>query len=153
MFDIILFLVIILCGLVIGSLLEKKHYTSIIEREKKYKNIIIVSDNDLKGAKNIDWDGVLMSGWTAVSIDAFKKLMAGFVNFFGGRVKSYESLVDRARREAILRLKEKAKSGWYNCLANLRVETSSITKNAKQSVWSVEAFAYATAIKLTQAWK
>jgi uncharacterized protein YbjQ (UPF0145 family) len=73
-------------------------------------------------------DQLLLSEGTVVSIDYFKKLMAWFVNIFGGRMKSYESLVDRARREAVLRVKEKAAADGYNCLANLRIETSSITK-------------------------
>ena len=150
MFEIIVFVCITGCGLIFGTIIEKRHYTSIIEREEKFKNIIILSDTDLKEAGTTEGDGMLMTGGTAVSIDAFKKLMAGFVNLFGGRVKSYESLIDRARRESILRLKEKAYEGNYNAIINLRIETSSITKNAKQSIGSIEAFAYATAIKLTQ---
>ncbi|MFT6733724.1 MAG: hypothetical protein ACJAS9_001914 [Polaribacter sp.] len=40
-------------------------------------------------------------------MDYFKRFLAGLRNIFGGRVVTYESLVDRARREAILRMKEK----------------------------------------------
>jgi len=63
-------------------------------------------------------------------------------------MKAYESLVDRARREAILKVKQKAEEAGYNCIVNLRIETSSISKNAKKSVGSVEALAYATAIRV-----
>lgn len=153
MFEILFFIGITACGLIFGSIIEKRHYSSIQEREQKFKNIVILSDTDLKEAGNTEWNGIMMTGGTAVSIDAFKKLMAGFVNLFGGRVKSYESLIDRARREAILRLKQKAYDAEYNAIINLRVETSSITKNAKQSVGSVEAFAYGTAVKLIHIWK
>lgn len=64
-------------------------------------------------------------------------------------MKAYESLVDRARREAVLKVKQKAEESGYNCIVNLRIETSSISKNAKQTVGSVEAMAYATAIRLS----
>lgn len=90
----------------------------------------------------------MCTGGTVVAIDAFKKLMAGFVNIFGGKMKAYESLVDRARREVILKVKEKAERAGYNAIVNLRIETSSISKNAKKTVGSVEALAYATAIRL-----
>ena len=153
MFDILLFLWATVCGIIFGTLIEKKHYRSIIEREQRFKNIIILSDKDLQQAGKVEQWGVLITGGTAISIDAFKKLMAYFVNLFGGRVKSYESLIDRARREAVLRLKEQADNAEYNAIVNLRIETSSITKNAQQNVGSVEALAYGTAVKIDTSWK
>lgn len=151
--ELIIFLVITALWLFFGKHIEKKHYASIVEREETYKNIVVLSDKDLQGIKNVEGDGVMMSEGTVVSIDAFKKLMAAFVNLFGGRMKAYESLVDRARREAVLKLKQSAHEAGNNCIANLRIETSSISKNAKQTVGSVEAMAYGTAIKLLPAWK
>lgn len=151
--ELILFIIITACGLFFGKHIEKKHYASIKEREEKYKNVVVLSDKDLQNIKNVEGDGVLMEEGTVVSIDAFKKLMAAFVNLFGGRMKAYESLVDRARREAILKLKESAVSAGYNCIANLRIETSSISKNAKQNVGAVEAMAYGSALKLISTWK
>jgi len=34
----------------------------------------------------------------------------------------------------ILKVKEKAENAGYNAIVNLRIETSSISKNAKQSI-------------------
>ena len=146
--DFIIFLVVIMCGLFFGKRAEKKHYKSIIEREEKYKHVVVLSDKDAKNVSGIQWDGVLVTGSTVVSIDAFKKLMAGFVNIFGWRMKAYETLVDRARREAILKAKEQVVASGYNCLINLRVETSSISKSTKKAVGAVEAIAYGTALKI-----
>ena len=144
----IIFLIVLLLGLVFWKLAEKKHYKSIVEREEKYKDIAVISDRDLRAIKSIKAIGQMQTGGTVVAIDSFKKLMAGFVNIFGWKMKSYESLLDRARREATLQVKEKAFNKWCNCLVNLRIETSSITKNAKQKIWSVEAMAYATIAKI-----
>ncbi len=151
--EFIIFLILVACGLIFGKIAEKKHYKSILEREEKYKNIVILSDKDLKNIKNIEGEGVLITRGPVVSIDFFKKLMSAFVNFFGGRMKSYETLLDRARREVILQVKQKTMEAWYNCVANLRIETSSISKNARQNVGAVEAMAYATAVKITSPWK
>lgn len=151
--EFIIFLILVACGLIFGKMAEKKHYKSILEREEKTKNIVVLSDKTLKWIKNTSWETILITAGTVIAIDYFKKLMSSFVNFFGGRMKSYEILLDRARREATIQVKEKAIANWYNCIANLRIETSSISKNAKQNVWAVEAMAYATAVKITPAWK
>lgn len=62
---------------------------------------------------------------------------------FGGNVTVYETLIDRARREAILRMKSNASNA--SEIINIRIETSSISKNAK-SIGSIEVLAYGTAI-------
>jgi uncharacterized protein YbjQ (UPF0145 family) len=52
--------------------------------------------------------------------------------------------LDRARREAILRMKESCKKA--DEIINLRIETSSISKGRGRSIGSVEVLAYATAL-------
>lgn len=151
--EFLIFIIVIALGLFFGKRNEKKHYASILEREGKYKNIIVLSDKDLRRVKNTQGEWLLITEGTVVSIDAFKKLMASFVNLFGGRMKAYESLVDRARREAILKVKEQAAKAGCNIISNLRLETSSISKSAKQSVGAVEALAYATALRVENTWK
>ena len=146
--DFIIFIIILLLWLFFGKRAEKKHYASILEREERYKHIPILSDKDTRLLEGIEGVWVLCTWGTVVSIDAFKKLMATFVNIFWGKMKAYESLVDRARREVILKVKQKAQEAWYNTIINLRIETSSISKSAKSNVGSVEALAYATAIRI-----
>ena len=63
-------------------------------------------------------------------------------------MKVYESLLDRARRDTIVKVKKQAKAAWYNAIANLRIETSSISKWNKWKIWSIEVLAYATGIKI-----
>jgi len=43
----------------------------------------VISDRDLRSIKSIKAVGQLQTGGTVVAIDAFKKLMASFVNIFG----------------------------------------------------------------------
>ena len=68
----------------------------------------------------------------------------------GGRVTSYENLIDRARREAVLRMKEKAKTLGANYVFNVKMETSSISKGKRESIGSVEVLAYGTAVIQTR---
>ena len=76
-------------------------------------------------------------------------LQVGLRNIFGGEVRSLETLLDRARREAVLRLKESCPDA--DIIVNLRLDTSSIS-GAKpdpnnKSVVSVEVIASGTAIR------
>ena len=71
---------------------------------------------------------MLVNGSMVVSIDYFKRIFAKLRNFFGGNVQSYETLIDRARSEAVLRMKESCPDA--DMIINLRLATSSITKGA-----------------------
>ena len=89
----------------------------------------------------------LVSGSAVISIDYFKRLLASLRNIFGGTIKSYESLLDRARREALLRMRESAPDA--GVIVNVRIETASIGRRAnKKGVGCVEAIAYGTALML-----
>ncbi|PIE85173.1 hypothetical protein CSA08_03455 [Candidatus Gracilibacteria bacterium] len=146
MFDLIYLLLLLFLGYGFGTYLEKKHYKRIKIDENELKNIVILSKRD---AKEIQLEGTkLLNGNVVISIDFFKKFVAGFINFFGGKIVVYETLLDRARREAIIRVKKQAKNLGYNCLINLRLETSSISKGTKGNVGSIEVLAYATATKM-----
>lgn len=143
--DITFIIVPLALGYFVGKYVEKKHYASIRKREQELAFIPTIA---LKHPLNPDLvkQSRLVSGSVVISIDHFKRLLASLRNIFGGNVASYESLIDRARREAVLRMKEQA--GDADEIINLRIETSSISKNSKKgSIGSVEAFAYGTALK------
>jgi uncharacterized protein YbjQ (UPF0145 family) len=143
MYDIGFFASLLVIGYISGTFIEKRHYKSIKEREEELKTLPTIM---LK--KPLNEEGIkscrLVNGSVVISIDYFKKFLASLINFFGGNISSYETLIDRARREAILRLKEDATGAAE--IINLRIETSSITKNTNSNVGAVEVLAYGTAI-------
>lgn len=143
MIDIIIILTLLLLGYIFGSIAERNHYKSIREREEKFKNLPTIALKTPLHPDNIT-KSRLVAGNVVISIDYFKRLLAGLKNIFGGNVTSYETLIDRARREAVLRLKEDAKGA--SEIINLKLETSSISKNTQGNIGSIEIFAYATAI-------
>jgi len=61
---------------------------------------------------------------------------------------SYESLIDRGRREAILRMKQEARKLNADYVFNIKMETSSISKGGGNSIGSVEVLAYGTAVMI-----
>jgi uncharacterized protein YbjQ (UPF0145 family) len=137
-------LLIIVIGLITGSALERRHYRSIDEREKQYGNLPVLNTRKYPTDRPVS-QARFVSGSVVISYDYFKRFIAGLRMIFGGEVKSYVSLVDRGRREAILRMKEKCADA--DLIVNLRIETSSISKGKKKkSIGSVEVFAYGTAL-------
>ena len=142
--EFIIFIILMGTGYFFGSMAEKKHYKSIMEREQLYLRLPTTNSKRPMGTLPPVRESKLVTGSVVISVDYFKRILAGLRNFFGGNVTSYETLVDRARREAILRMKESCPNATQ--LINLRIETSSIAKGAKQQVGSVEVLAYGTAI-------
>jgi uncharacterized protein YbjQ (UPF0145 family) len=144
MYDLILFLALIATGFIVGQVLERRHFRSIEERELALVNLITTNSKRPVGELGTVAEVRLVQGNTVVSVDYFKRMLAALRNFFGGNVRAYETLVDRARREAILRLKESCPDA--SQIINLRIETSSIYKGKGKQVGSVEVLAYATAL-------
>ena len=127
----------------IGSYREKRHYQSIIKRENELNSLPAVN---LKKIPAGHYSHELVMGNVTISVDYFKRFLAALHAFFGGRVTSYETLLDRSRREAILRMKEMAKEKQAALILNVRYETVSIFKGAGKSIGSVEVLAYGTAL-------
>ncbi len=137
-------------GLAVGSYNEQRHIKSLRKRERATRSVEL---NNLKKVSIPNCDILeqrLAIGGTVVSIDYFKLITTAIKSLFGGRLKGVESLISRARREAVLRMKEDALD--YNLIVNVRIETSSISNDiGRRSVGSIEVLAYGTAIKTKEA--
>jgi len=145
MIDIVIFLSLMALGYFFGQYFERRHYRSIIKREKDTLRLpLLTMKTTPSGLKRCN--AALVAGNVVVSVDYFKRFLAGLRAIIGGRVKSYESLIDRARREAILRMKEQAIDKGAVVVTNVRIETSSISKGRRQAIGSIEVLAYGTAI-------
>jgi len=144
MYDLLIFLILLSLGYVFGKWAESKHYKSIIEREEEL-NVLPAIASRFPPAKD-KYDQELVMGSVVLSVDYFKRFLATLRNIFGGRVVSYETLIDRARREALLRMKEDAQRRGGKMVFNVKYETASISKGMKNTIGSVEVLAYGTAL-------
>ncbi len=146
--QIIIFIILVVLGYTAGTIAERKHYRSIETRERGHLNLPAVTTKKESFKDSEVENAILVSGSAVISLDYFKRILAGLRNIFGGEVVSYETLIDRARREAILRMKDMA--GNADVILNLRIETSSIgqTANKRNTIGSIEAIAYGTAVTL-----
>ena len=144
MLDLYFFLSFVFIGYIFGQYLEKRHFKSLKAREEKLLNLVTTSSKRPVGEIAPVIKAELVKGSTCVSSDYFKRILANLRKLFGGNVRAYETLLDRARREAILRLKESCPDATQ--IINLRIETSSVFKGQNKQVGSVEVLAYATAL-------
>ena len=145
---VILPLLLLLSGLVIGSFVEAAHLRGLAVRESNLSGILV---SDMKRLPE-NWlvsDPVLVVGEVVIATDYFKVFAASIRKLFGGRVRSYETLMERARREAIVRMLELARQSGANVVCNVRVETATIQGKQKGKSGGVEVMAYGTAVKAT----
>ena len=138
-FQIVLFLILFAVGWGFGRHIEQKHLRELDEKEKQFAHIRIDTNRFVETSAT----GQLVSSNVVISHDYFKYVIAQIQNFFGGRLTTYESVVDRARREAIVRLKQKAVDVGANQIMGLRLSTTELGMEGGM----VEVFAYGTAIK------
>jgi uncharacterized protein YbjQ (UPF0145 family) len=129
----------------IGGMLERNHYRSIRTREAALLHLPAITMRTADSGRQVA-EARLVTGCVVVSNDYFKKVLASLRKIFGGRLRSYESLVDRARREAVLRMKES--SGGADAILNVRLETSTISRTSRdRGMGAIEVVAYGTAIR------
>lgn len=138
-------LILLIVGYIVGSSFERRHYKSITKRERRLRNILVFDSKFPKDGDGVG--GQLVQGNVVVSVDYFKRFVASLRKLVGGRLRSYESLLDRGRREAVLRMKEEAKNLGANHIFNVRFETAAISQGAQGALGSVEVLVYGSAVK------
>ncbi len=144
MTQLIIFVALLVGGYLIGTFNERRHYASIRKREEEMRGLMLFASRDMPEAS----EGWLVTGNTVVSIDYFKRFITGLRKLVGGQIDAYESLVERARREAILRMKSDALARGATHIVNVKLQTSRVFYNDRgNSTGSVEVLAYGTAIR------
>jgi uncharacterized protein YbjQ (UPF0145 family) len=134
---------LVLLGYGVGRVIERRHYASLRRRERDLQGVVAISTR-FPPAGVAAGPCVLVSGSVVVSSDYFKTFVAGFRNLFGGRFRGYETLLERARREALLRLKAQARERGAALVIGVRFHGTRVS--AQTGVPSVEMMAYGTAL-------
>jgi uncharacterized protein YbjQ (UPF0145 family) len=140
-------LVPVVLGYFFGRAAEAEHFRSIVQREEAAVHLPTTTSKAPIGSGPVE-RSELVHGSVVISIDYFKRALAALHTIIGGPVKSHESLLDRARREAVLRMK--ASCPGAHEIINLRLETCPISNNVAGDIGSVEVLAYGTAVYFTQ---
>lgn len=137
---------LIVLAMITGKAIEWRHFARIAAREAATAHQPAVTAREWDTQWGVE-HAELALGSVVVSIDYFKRFMGGLYNLVGGRVRSFESVLDRARREAILRMKAACPDA--DIYVNLRLETSMLASTTMQGQYlgGIEVIAYSTAIR------
>ena len=146
--------VMLVVAFLVGELIERRHFASLRQREVELKDLPTVTLKRLPVPDGWEHDqSGLVAGHVVISVDHFKRFVAGLRQLFGGQIRTYETLMDRARREAILRMKREAAGRGYHAIINLRIESSRLASSGRKGKGTagVEVLAFATGIRMRRA--
>jgi len=143
--DFVVFLVLLAVGYFAGRAAERRHFRSIRKRERELADILLFATK-FPPAVQASQPTALVSGSVVISSDYFKLFVASLRKLFGGRFRVYETLLDRARREAVLRMKAQARKLGGQAVFNVKFETFNVTMGARGGIAAVEVLAYGTAL-------
>jgi uncharacterized protein YbjQ (UPF0145 family) len=133
--------VLLILGYLFGRMAEKRHFRRLIEQEAATAFLPVVATRF--PPEDRDYRQHLVCGNVVIASDYFKSFLAGLINIFGGRVTPYESMLDRARRESVLRMKAQAIALDAAYVFNIKFTTTGI---AAGRVGAMEVLAYGTAM-------
>ncbi len=153
--QIVPFVILLILGFTVGGIVERAHYRRLKQREAALGDLMVTDIRWLPEGRNARLCG-LVSGQVVIASDYFKTFAAGLKKLIGGDLRTYESLMERARREALLRMMESARDMGANHVINVRFATSNVgsggTGNRRRRMAAmVEMYAYGTAVHVSAA--
>lgn len=134
----LIWLVLVTTGWYFGARAERGHLKSLMADEQKYQHIQVSSERFYE-PKGIN-ESILVVGSVVIAQDKFKQVVAVMLSLFGKNLTVYETLLDRARREVVLRAKRQANDAGCHALYGLRFEMTEVQGG-------VEILAYGVAVK------
>jgi len=134
-------------GFAVGGRRERHHLKHLKHGEAETAHLPATTGLSLPG-NPLAREPSLVTGSVVISVDYFKRFMASLRIITGGRIPSYETLLSRARRDAVLRMKQEAIEQGAHGIINVRIETARLaTGRGDDGIAGVEVLAYGTAIR------
>ena len=147
MFEILTFLIMLGLGFAVGGSRNRKHLQRLDAEETEYRDLTTTTGIVVPGTSTLN-QARLVTGGTVISVDYFKRLIAILLSITGGRILSYESLMERGRREALLRMKKDARKQGADAIINVRIETTRIANGrGDKQLAGIEVLAYGTGVQ------
>ncbi len=142
--------VMLLGAWISGRILERRHLANLLLLESGSRDLLAVTIEDLPPDWHVESCELVM-GNVVISLDYFKRFAAGIKGIFGGNIRAFEPLLERARREALVRMKGVAQARGYDTVINVRLETATMAsaRGDGKGTAGVEILAYGTAISLS----
>lgn len=138
-------------GYLVGKSVELLHIRSLEQRELEFLEMPVTNFRRVPSQWRVV-DSFYVDGQAVIGSDYFKTAASRVRNFFGGRVRTLESVMQRARREALLRMEKAAREAGADAVWNVRMETSTVVNGGgdRQGLIAAEIHAYGTALRFAE---
>ncbi len=138
--------VLLILGFSVGTVVERAHFRRLRRREQALRDVLVTDVQTLPAGCVMQRCGLVV-GEVVIASDYFKTFAANLRKLVGGELRSFETLMTRARREAIVRMTESARRMGANRVVNVRLATSNIGAiGRRRAAAMVEVYAYGTAV-------
>jgi uncharacterized protein YbjQ (UPF0145 family) len=126
----------------IGKVRERRHFVQLANREQELAYLLVMntrnSDPGFAPTK-----ATIVIGEVVVGSDYLKTFLTSIRNLFGGEMKSFANVMERTRREALIRMLDEAQQQRAKAVINVRFETSEV---GGPRLPAAEILCYGTAI-------
>ena len=144
------FIVLLILGFSVGSFIERAHFRRLARREAALEGMLL-TDMGFRASGIVPRSGELVCGEVVIATDYFKTFAAQLRKLIGGELRTYETLLERGRREAIVRMREQAHRLGADGVVNVRLSSSTISGLRRRRAAMVEVCAYGTAVWVSSA--
>lgn len=148
LFQVVPFVFLLALGIFVGGRVERNHFKRLDRREDELRHIRLCNLKRVPDDPNIQQTQMVL-GQVVIATDYFKTFATRLRMIVGGEAKSAERMMERARRESLIRMQEEAEQLGANEVWNIRFQTSNIyqmdPKKGRASM-AVEVMAWGTAV-------
>ncbi|HEX2836592.1 MAG TPA: heavy metal-binding domain-containing protein [Phycisphaerales bacterium] len=130
--NLVIFLILLVVGFAVGMVTERQHLKNLALREAAVKGMLVTGSRTFPAGGAATRPACMVVGHACISSDYFKTFLATIRKIIGGEMRTYESLCSRARREAMLRMVEQARSMGYDAVCNVRLDGADIGKSGER---------------------
>lgn len=113
-------LLIIVAAFFVGAFTERRHLARLRRAEDELMPMIRSNLRSPPGLAE-SGGGEIVIGECVIATDYFKNFISNLVKLTGGEMRAYRSLMERARREALVRLLRDAREKGYTGVCNVRL--------------------------------
>ncbi len=137
--------ILLILGLIVGGARERGHFKRLAAAEAT-RSVTLNNLKRIDNAQEVEHAQLVM-GQCVVASDYFKTFVSAWKKLVGGELRGLQSLMTRARRQALVRLMEEAEAAGADEVWNVRFESSNISAmNGKKGAAQVEVLAFGTAV-------
>lgn len=122
-----------------GRVQERRHERSLARREEALAHVVVVDLARLPGPTS---RGEMVVGHVVLGCDYGKRILARVRDVFGGEIRSFRRVLDRGRREALLRMQQQADALGSDLVVNVRFTTAMMGSR----LLAAEVICYGTAV-------